>query len=95
MSPVRSLVSPGLASTTFCVDLLVEIVGVEDQRLPFGEKHPAVWPFRLPVASDVVDFSDVEIAGTHQFADVAIIREKFPRFVQCTITVVQQNELDP
>jgi hypothetical protein len=44
----------------------------------------------LSVTSDVVNFRDVEIAGAHQFADVAIMREKFLLLIQCTFTVVQQ-----
>jgi hypothetical protein len=89
--PVRSSPSPGLERASFCLGLLVEIVGVKDQRLPFGEEHPAVWLFRLPVTSDIVHFRDIEIAATHQFADVAIMREKLLLLIECTLAVVQQT----
>ncbi len=75
----------------FRSSLLIQVIGVKDQRLSACVKHSAVGLLGLARAGDVIHFRNVEIPRTHQVPDVAIMREEFVLLVERYFAVVKQT----
>src|SRR5712691_1714092 len=74
LATVRSATAPCLKGTSVLDPrFLVQIVGVKDERLPFRVEHATERLLSFSSSGNVVDFCDVEIAGSHEFADIAIL----------------------
>ena len=90
--PVRSTSAPGLESASILdTSLLVQIVGVKDQRFPFRVEHAAVGFPRLSGTLDVIHFRNVEISGPHQVTDVAVVGQQLLLLVERGFTIVEQT----
>ena len=75
---VRASPAPCLKRTCpFDFRLLIEIVGVKDQRLSSRIEDSAIRLLGFAGPRHVIYFRDVKIAGTHQFPNIAIMGEKF------------------
>ena len=70
--------SPRLVGVV-CVDYfsLVEIKGVENERLPFGVEHTPEGPSVLSSPIPVVYVNDMQTPRTHEVGNVASRREQF------------------
>src|SRR5215471_13932145 len=71
--PVRPTPAPGLKYWGDLRPLLIQVVGVKDERLPFRVKHPAVRLSRGTMVVNIVHFGDVEITGAHEFPDISVV----------------------
>ena len=69
--------------------LLIQIIGVEDQRLSPRIKHPAVGLLGRPGFADIVHLSDIEIAGAHELANIPVVGEQFLLLVNCDFLLMQ------
>ena len=75
---VRPPPAPRLEGTcTFQFGLLIQIVGIENQRLAPRIENPAIRLLGFARAGHVIDFRNIEIAGAHQFADIAVMAQEF------------------
>ena len=71
---IRSSAPPSLeCACALDARLLIEIVGIKDERFPTGIEDPPKGFLRISGLCDVVDLSDIEIARAHQFSDVAVV----------------------
>src|SRR6266849_3466605 len=79
LGPVRSTAAPYLKSAGILdLRLLVEVIGIKDERLPFRVENAAIGFLGLTGAGDDVDFCDVAIACSHEFANVTILETQKP-----------------
>ena len=62
---------------TFQFGLLIQIVGIENQRLAPGIENTAIRLLGFAGASHVIDFRDVQVAGAHEFADIPVVAQEF------------------
>src|ERR1700716_161644 len=89
LATIRSATSPCLKSTRVLDPrFLVQIVGVKNERLPFCVEHATVRLLRFSSSGNVVDFCDVEIAGSHEFADITILGQKLVLLIKSSVAVV-------
>src|ERR1700720_1766133 len=58
-------------------NLLIQIVSVKDQRLPFRIENAAIWFLRRSITRDVVYLRDVQVSRSHQIPNVAVVGKKF------------------
>ena len=73
----------------FSSDLLVEIIGIENQRLAPGIENATVRLFGFAGAGHVIDFRDVQIAGAHQFADIPVVGQEFISLFECSLLLLK------
>jgi hypothetical protein len=57
--------------------LLIQVIGIKDEGFPFRMKHAATRFLRRPITRYVVDLCDIEIARSHQIADIAVVGKQF------------------
>src|SRR5262245_25534529 len=75
--PVRSTPAPSLETARILYSrLLIEIVGIKDQRFPLGVEDAAVRLLGLSVPLDIVDLCHIEIARAHQVSNVSVVGQK-------------------
>src|SRR5882762_3479995 len=83
--------APGLEATrALCASLLIEVVGVKDERLPFRIKHAAVGLLGFSRALHVIDLRDVEIARAHQVTNVAVVSQQLLLLIERGFTIMEQ-----
>src|SRR5580693_10586926 len=87
---VRAPPAPRLERAgTFQFGLLIQIVGIENQRLVSGIKDTTV---RLPGFAgpgDVIDFRDIEIARTHYLAYVPVMAQEFIALLEGRLSLLK------
>jgi hypothetical protein len=75
---VKTAAAPRLKGAgAFVFRLLVEIIGVENQRLSFGVEDPAIRFLRLPVTRNVIDLGNIKVPSPHEFADIPVVGKQF------------------
>src|SRR5580700_1898297 len=90
LAPIRPVLPPSLKRARRSdASLLIEIVGVEDERLSLGVEDTAVGFLRNPVASHVINLSDIEVPRPHQFSDVAVMGEQVLLFAEALLAVAK------
>ena len=61
---VGSAQAPSLECTSDLQSaLLIQIIGIEDERLIPRAENPSIWLLVLARSSHIIDFSNVEVAG--------------------------------
>src|ERR1700683_5463371 len=87
---VRSAAAPGLeGSRVPDSGLLVQVIGVEEQRFALGVEDAPARLLCRAVASHVIDFGDVEVPRTHQVTNVSIVGQKVVLLVDRLLAVAK------
>src|SRR5581483_11044063 len=87
---IRPALTPSLkCSCVLHLSLLVEVVGVKDEGLPFRVEHAAIRLLSFTGTGYIVDFRYVEIAGSHEFANVAVLCQQLILLIQCGIAIME------
>ena len=89
--PLRSALTPHLERAgLLCYSLLIQVIGIEDQRFPLRVEHAPVRFLRRSGTGHVVHFRDIQIPRTHKFPNVTVVREQFLLLIHGSVTLAQQ-----
>src|SRR5271154_4076841 len=77
LQTVRAAPAPGLKRRgSLGARLLIQIIGIKDEGLSARVEDAAVGLLRFPVAGNIVNLSNVQIARPHQLSNITIVREQ-------------------